>query len=60
MPSSQLKRAERGIAAMRENRELSPEGADTIEELIAAIRTIEHRLAILESSGVLRGPAKAV
>ena len=51
MPSSQLKRAEKGLAMMRENRE-SPSGVpDTIEELVGAIRALERRLAMLEDKG---------
>jgi hypothetical protein len=53
MPSAQLKRAERGIASLREKQELPPEAADTIEELVAAIRAVEYRLAILEGKGHL-------
>jgi hypothetical protein len=45
MPSSQLKRAEKAIAAMREQGELPPETADAIEELVEALRTVERRLA---------------
>jgi len=50
MPSSQLKRAEKGLAVMREKQELPRETADTIEELVEAIRAIERRLAMLEGS----------
>ena len=48
MPSSQLKRAEKGLAEMRENKESPPEIPDTIEELVQAIRAVERRLAMLE------------
>jgi hypothetical protein len=50
MPSSQLKRAEKGLAEMREKQESPPETADTIAELIDAIRALERRLAILEGN----------
>ena len=48
MPSSQLKRAEKAIAAIREQSELPPEAAEALEEIVAAIRTVEGRLADLE------------
>ena len=51
MPSSQLKRAEKAIAAMREQGKLPPETADAIEELVEALRTVERRLATLEGAG---------
>jgi uncharacterized membrane protein YccC len=51
MPSSQLKRAERAIATIRDQSELPPETADAIEELVEALRTVERRLAILENGG---------
>jgi hypothetical protein len=60
MPSSQLKRAEQGLAAMREKQEMPPEAADAKEEIVAAIRAVERRLAILENGDVLRRQAKAV
>ena len=50
MPISQLKRAEKGLAAMREKKS-PPEIPDTIEELVAALRAVERRLAILEDKG---------
>jgi uncharacterized membrane protein YccC len=51
MPSSQLKRAEKAIVAMRDQGELPPETADAIEELVDALRTLERRLATLEGAG---------
>ena len=39
MPSSQLKRAEKAIAAIREQSELPPVAAEALEEIVAAIRT---------------------
>jgi hypothetical protein len=49
MPDSQLKRAERAIATIRDQSELPIETADAIEELQGALRTVERRLAILEN-----------
>jgi hypothetical protein len=43
MPGAQLKRAERAIAAMRT--------AEALDEIVAAIRTVEGRLAKLEGKG---------
>ena len=40
MPSSQSKRAEKAIAAIREQSELPPEAAEALEEIVAAIRTV--------------------
>ena len=48
MPRSQLKRAEKAIATIREQAELPPEAADALEEIVAAVRTVEGRLADLE------------
>jgi hypothetical protein len=49
MPSIHLKRAEQKVAAMREQQELPPKAAaETIEELVEAIRAVERRLAIVE------------
>ena len=36
---------------MREQQELPSEAADTIDELGAAIRAVERRLAVLEGKG---------
>ncbi len=58
MPSSQLKRAERSIAAIREQAELSPGTADAIEEIVAAIRTVERRLEMLEKGQLLLASEK--
>jgi hypothetical protein len=52
MPGAQLKRAERAIAAMRaRGDELPPETAEALDEIVAAIRTVEGRLAALEGKG---------
>jgi hypothetical protein len=51
MPSSQLKRAERAIAAIRDQGELPPKTAEALEEIVGAIRS--GCLASLESSGCL-------
>ena len=48
MPSTHLKRADQGLAAIREKQDSPAEIADTIEELVTAIRVIERRLAVLE------------
>jgi hypothetical protein len=48
MPSAQLKRAERAIAVIRERDELPPETAEALDEIVAAIRTVEGRVAALE------------
>jgi uncharacterized membrane protein YccC len=48
MPSSQLKRAERAIEAIRNQSELPPEAADALQELVAVVRAIESRLTVLE------------
>jgi hypothetical protein len=53
MPSSQLKRAERAIQAIRDQAELPPETADALKELVNAGRAIEGRLSALESEGRL-------
>jgi hypothetical protein len=49
MPSSQLKRAERSIKAIRDQSEMPPDAADALQELVDAIRTIESRLGALEN-----------
>jgi uncharacterized membrane protein YccC len=54
MPSSQLKRAERAIQAIRDQAELPPETADALQEIVDVIRTIEGRLSALEGKGHLR------
>jgi hypothetical protein len=41
MPSSQLKRAERAIQAIRDQAELPPEAADALEELVDVVGTME-------------------
>jgi uncharacterized membrane protein YccC len=51
MPGVQLKRAERAIAAIRDQGELPPETAEALEEIVAAIRSVEGRLAMLEGKG---------
>jgi hypothetical protein len=51
MPSSQLKRAERAIQAIRDQAELPPEAADALQELVDVIRTIEGRVSSLEGKG---------
>ena len=51
MPSSQLKRAEKAIAAIREVGELPREAADAIEELVEALRIVDRRLAAIERHG---------
>ena len=48
MPSSQLKRAERAIQAIRDQAAIPPETADALDELVDAIRSIEGRLSALE------------
>ncbi len=48
MPSSQLKRADRAIAAIGAQSELPPEAAEALEEIVAAVRAVEARLADLE------------
>jgi hypothetical protein len=52
MPSSQLKRAERAIEAIRDQAELPPEAADALQELVDIIRTIEDRVSALEKAKV--------
>ena len=47
MPSSQLKRAEHSVAAIRQA-DMAPETAAAVEEIVAAIRTVERRLELLE------------
>jgi hypothetical protein len=51
MPSSQLKRAERAIHAIRDQTGLPPETADALQELVDVVRTIEGRLSLLEGKG---------
>jgi uncharacterized membrane protein YccC len=51
VPSSQLKRAERSIQAIRDQAELPPETADALQELVDNVRTIEGRLSQLEGKG---------
>jgi hypothetical protein len=51
MPSSQLKRAEKAIEAIRNQSEVPPEAANALQELVDAVRTIESRLATLEGKG---------
>jgi uncharacterized membrane protein YccC len=51
MPSSQLKRAERAIQAIRDQADLPPEAADALQELVDVIRTIEGRVSSLEGKG---------
>jgi uncharacterized membrane protein YccC len=53
MPSSQLKRAERAIEAIRDQAELPPEAADALQELADIIRTIEDRVSALEKAKVV-------
>jgi uncharacterized membrane protein YccC len=48
MPSSRLKRAEKAIAAIRDQGELPPETAEALDEIVGAIRAVERRLADLE------------
>jgi uncharacterized membrane protein YccC len=59
MPSSQLKRAERAIQAIRDQGELPPEAADALQELVDAVRTIEGRVSALEAKGNAR-PTEAM
>jgi hypothetical protein len=58
MPSSQLKRAERAIQAIRDRAELPPETADALQEIVDVIRFIEGRLSALEGTGHLRPSAE--
>jgi uncharacterized membrane protein YccC len=53
MPSSQLKRAERAIQAIRDQAELPPEAADALQELVDIVRTIEDRVSTLEKAKVV-------
>ena len=57
MPSAQLKRAERAVAAIRQQAELPPETAVALDEIIAAIRSVEGRLVALESKSRARRSA---
>jgi hypothetical protein len=51
MPTSQLKRAERAIQAIRDQAELPPEAADALEGLVDVVGTMENRVAALEGKG---------
>jgi hypothetical protein len=51
MPTSQLKRAERAIQAIRDRAELPPKAADSLEELVDVVGTMENRVAALETKG---------
>ena len=53
MPSSQLKRAERAIQAIRDQAALPPEAADALQELVDIVRTIEDRVSTLEKAKVV-------
>jgi prefoldin subunit 5 len=53
MPSSQLKRAERAIQAIRDQAELPSETADALQELVDIVRTIEDRVSTLEKAKVV-------
>jgi hypothetical protein len=53
MPSSQLKRAERAIEAIRDQAELPLEAADALQELVDIIRNIEDRVSALEKAKVV-------
>jgi hypothetical protein len=53
MPSSQLKRAERAIEAIRDQAELPLEAADALQELVDIIRSIEDRVSALEKAKVV-------
>jgi hypothetical protein len=48
MPTSQLKRAERAIQAIRDQAELPSEAADALEGLVDVVGTMENRVAALE------------
>jgi hypothetical protein len=58
MPSSQLKRAERAIQAIRDQAAIPPETADALDELVDAIRSIEGRLSALEGRSHPRATAE--
>jgi hypothetical protein len=51
MPSSQPKRAERAIQAIRDQVELPPEAAEALEGLVDVVGTMENRVAALEGKG---------
>jgi hypothetical protein len=53
MPSSQLKRAERAIEAIRDQAELPLKAADALQELVDIIVTIEDRVSALEKAKVV-------
>ena len=60
MPSSQLKRVEKSIEAMRADPH-TPKTAETTEalqDLVDAVRAVEGRLTALESKGRLRPTAE--
>ena len=58
MPSSQLKRAERAIQAIRDQAAVPPETADALDELVDAVRSIEGRLSALEGRSQPRSTAE--
>jgi uncharacterized membrane protein YccC len=58
MPSSQLKRAERAIQAIRDQAAIPPETADALDELVDAVRSIEGRLSALEGRSHPRSTAE--
>jgi hypothetical protein len=60
MPSSQLKRVEKSIEAMRGDPH-TPKTAETMEalqDLVDAVRAVEGRLLVLEGKGRLRPTAQ--
>ena len=60
MPSSQLKRVEKSIEAMRSDPH-TPKTAETteaLEDLVDAVRAVESRLAVLEGKGRPRTTAE--
>ena len=60
MPSSQLKRVEKSIEAMRSDPH-TPKTAETteaLEDLVDAVRAVESRLAVLEGKGRPRATAE--
>ena len=65
MPSSELERAERAIAAIRDQRELPPDIVEALEEIVNAIGSVDRRLATLAPTGIhladdLGDPAKEI
>lgn len=52
MPSSDLERAERAIAAIRDQSELSPATVEALELIVGAIQSVDRRLATLEGIGI--------